>query len=278
MCGIAGILRPSLPPERARERVRAMTSRLAHRGPDQQGYASVGPIHLGHARLSIIDIAGGIQPMANEDGTIWLVFNGEIFNYLELRDDLAGRGHRFRTQSDTEVIIHLYEEHGLEFLREMNGQFAIAIWDAREERLVLARDRFGICPLHYVRRGDEIAFASEMKAFLADPDLRFEIDPEALAQVFTFWTVLPPRTIFAGIEALPAGCMLVADRTGVRLSRHWDLRFPEAGEADGRRARDFEDEIRETLLDSTRLRLRADVPVGAYLSGGLDSSIVATSV
>lgn len=288
MCGVAGILDWAARVERAP--LAAMIGRLHHRGPDGQGLHLDGPVGLAHARLSIIDLAGGDQPMANEDGSVWVVFNGEIFNHIELRAGLMARGHRFATQSDTEVIVHLYEEHGEAFVQHLNGQFAIALWDAPRRRLVLARDRVGIRPLFYHWAGARLAFASEVKALFALPDVPRSIDASALGEVFTYWAPLPGHTVFAGVQALPPGHVMVVDapealasvgashRPAHRITRYWDWQFPPAGAHEQRSAADYADELRELLIDAVRLQLRADVPVGAYLSGGLDSSIITSLI
>ena len=281
MCGIAGILSlaPGAPPP-ARGELDAMIARLGHRGPDGTGVRIDGPAGLAHSRLAIIDLAGGDQPIRNETGTVWVVFNGEIFNYVELRRDLEARGHRFYTHSDTEVINHLYEEHGERFVEHLNGQFAIALWDGTARRLVIARDRTGIRPVFYREQDGRLAFASEVKALFALPQIERRLDPRALAETCTYWSSLAPRTAFAGISSLPPGHVLVAEAGGLRISRYWDWSFPESPDAAdaGRSEADWADELRALLVDATRLQLRADVPVGAYLSGGLDSSIITTLI
>ena len=275
MCGIAGLL------EHDRERpvrddvLQAMVDILRHRGPDDAGTWTGPGIGLGSARLSIVDLATGQQPIRNEDGNVWVVFNGEIFNHAELRTRLQARGHRFYTRSDTEVLVHLYEDEGPGFLGELNGDFALALWDARRERLLLARDRVGIRPLFYATAAGCLTFASEVKALFRDDRLPRELDPRGLNQVFTFWAALPPQTVFQGVQQLPPGHYLLADRGGVVTRRYWGLTFPATA---GYRPDEDEDEVerlRATLIDATRLRLRADVPVGVYLSGGIDSSILA---
>jgi asparagine synthase (glutamine-hydrolysing) len=213
--------------------------------------------------------------MTNPDRTLAITFNGEIFNYVELREKATSRGRRFRTGSDTEVILALYEEMGLDCLELLNGDFAFAIWDAREERLVLARDRMGVRPLYHTRHDGDFYFASEVKALLAVPGIEAQIDPIALDQIFTLWAPIAPRTPFEGIEELPPAHCLVVDANGVRMKPYWTLQFPDRGEAfDARSEEEVAEELAELLDDATRVRLRADVPVGAYLSGGLDSSIV----
>ncbi len=283
MCGIAGMVeRDGAGP--AREgRLRQMLAMIRHRGPDQFGIYCDERAGLGSARLSILDLDTGQQPIANEDGTLWIAFNGEIFNYVELRPELVARGHKFSTHTDTEVILHLYEELGPACLNRLNGQFAIAIWDARKEALFLARDRLGVRPLFYSNAGGTLLFGSEIKALLADERVRAAIDPVALDQVFTFWSTIRPRTIFRDIHELPPGHYLEAKNGEVHLRRYWELDFRDAtdrtnGASAGRRLEDYVEEFSALLVDAARIRLRADVPVGAYLSGGLDSSTIASIV
>jgi asparagine synthase (glutamine-hydrolysing) len=265
------------PPGRAE--LEAMIDALRHRGPDGTGFYRDADVGLAHARLSIIDLEGGEQPIHNEDRSVWVSCNGEIFNYIELRRELEQAGHRFYTRSDCEVIVHAYEEHGEDFLRCLNGQFAIALWDRRRRRLVLARDRTGIRPLFYTKAAaGRLLFASEVKALLACRDVPRRLDERALAQIFTYWSVLPPDTVFAGIRTLPPGHYLLAEAGESHLVRYWDWTFPEADEPDARSAEACAEELRALLVDAVRLQLRADVPVGAYLSGGLDSSLVAALV
>jgi asparagine synthase (glutamine-hydrolysing) len=252
-----------------------MVGAIAHRGPDGVGYHVEPGVGLGHARLSIIDLAGGAQPIHNETGTVQVVFNGEIFNYIELREELVARGHQFYTQSDTEVIVHAYEDDGLDFPRRLNGQFAIALWDADRRRLVLARDRVGIRPLFYADAGGRLAFASEVKALFALPEVARALDRTALGEIFTFWAPLEPRTPFAGVSAVPPGHVMAVAADGRKtLTRYWDWTFPEGAPAPERSLADYTEELRALLVDAVRLQLRSDVPVGAYLSGGLDSSVI----
>jgi asparagine synthase (glutamine-hydrolysing) len=278
MCGIAGILnlKPGMAPERGE--LAAMISRLRHRGPDGNGMRVDGPVGLAHARLGIIDLDTGQQPIHNEDGSVWVVFNGEIFNYVELRRELEAHGHRFYTHSDTEVLVHLYEERGEDFVEALNGQFAIALWDARRQRLVLARDRTGIRPLFHAEHAGRLLFASEVKALFAVPGMPRAIDRRALAEICTYWSPLAPRTAFEGVSSLPPGHVLVVEEGTQRLRKYWDWSFPEPGAVSRRTEEDLAAELRALLLDAVRLQLRADVPVGAYLSGGLDSAIIATLV
>ena len=278
MCGIAGIWHRDRRSVNG-EALRRMTSALTHRGPDEEGYHFEAGIALGHRRLSIIDLATGQQPLCNEDGTVWVAFNGEIFNYLELRRDLEKRGHQFRTTSDTEVLVHLYEEKGLDFVTELNGQFAIAMWDGRRRRLVLARDRVGIRPLFYATLADgTVLFGSEMKAIFAHGELNAELDPVALGQIATLWVTVPPRTPFKHIEELPPGRLLVVDERGRSERRYWRYDFPDEHDYEDRPFSYWRDQVRDLLQDAVRLQLRADVPVAAYLSGGLDSSILSALV
>ena len=251
-----------------------MIGAIRHRGPDGFGFHETAQAGLAHARLSIIDLSTGDQPIRNEDGTVWVVFNGEIFNYIELRRDLEARGHRFYTHSDTEVIVHLYEEHGLEFVAQLNGQFAIALWDAPRRRFVLARDRVGIRPAFYSVVDGQLLFGSEVKALFASGLLRAGLNADVLGQIFTYWAPLPGQSVFQGVDSLPPGHLLIAENGALRTHRYWDWDFdPQA--VDGNRSTDsFREELRALLIDAVRLQLRADVPVGAYLSGGLDSSIV----
>ncbi len=276
MCGIAGLLyMPGDAPTRARAIAR-MAAALTHRGPDAGGVFQSGPCDLGHTRLSIIDHAGGAQPMTAADGDVTISFNGEIFNYRELRADLIARGFSFRTHSDTEVILNLYRAMGPDCVTRLNGDFAFAIWDAPRGQLMLARDRMGVRPLYYARRGAMLAFGSEMKALFQAPGIHAEIDPIALDQIFTAWAPIAPRTGFREISELPPGHTLIATAERVTLSRYWALDFPRIGEAaPARDEREAAEELRALLADATRIRLRADVAVGAYLSGGLDSCVVA---
>ena len=280
MCGIAGYFgkpEASMPP---RSLLRRMIGAIAHRGPDGSGVFEDGRSGLAHARLSIVDLAGGAQPMAGADGTVWISFNGEIFNYVELREDLIRRGHVFQTSSDTEVILHLYDELGPACVQALNGDFAFALWDSRTQRFMLARDRMGVRPLYYSNRPGCLYFASEAKALLQVPGIEARLDPVALDQIFTFWFPLAPRTVFKDISELPPAHMLIATPDGMEIKRYWELDFPDASDPggwDNRPETEIAAELRELILDATRIRLRADVPVGTYLSGGLDSSIVTAS-
>ena len=268
MCGIAGICFTDPQREVDKGLLAAMTERLAHRGPDGSGF-HIGPqIGLGHRRLSIIDLAGGDQPIYNEDGSIAIVFNGEIYNFKELRRELAAAGHHLATESDTEVIVHLYEDLGASCVDLLNGMFAFAIWDARRRRLLAARDRLGERPLYYWHDSERLLFASELKAILTDPTVPREIDPLALDDFFAYGYIAAPRTIFKGVRKLRAGERLVWEGGHTHTEKYWSPRFV----ADNLRSRSsWIEELRALLEDSVRLRLRSDVPVGAFLSGGLDS-------
>jgi len=277
MCGIAGFAGPDVQSDHARLLLERMIHTLAHRGPDGYGFHTGPGVGLAHARLSIIDLSTGDQPIRNPEGTVWTVFNGEIFNYIELRRELEAEGRRFYTQSDTEVIVHLYDRDGDRFVESLNGQFAIALWDAARGRLVLARDRAGIRPLFVAREAGRLWFASEPKALRAALPQSGALDPLGLAETFATWSAIEPHTVFAGIDSLPPGHLLAREADGREiLHRYWDWTFPDAADtAPARYGRSVEDataELRALLIDAVRLQLRADVPVGAYLSGGLDSS------
>jgi len=273
LCGIAGAV--LLAGDVALPDPARMIATLRHRGPDGNGCFRSAACVLASARLSIIDLETGDQPVGNEDESIWTVLNGEIFNFIELRAELEGRGHRFKTRSDTEVIVHAYEEYGDRFVEHLTGQFAIALWDARRERLLLARDRVGIRPLFYARGDRCLLFASEIKAILAVAPDAAALDEQGLAQVFTFWGTVGERTVFRGVRSLPAGHYLVVEQGAQRLQGYWDWSFPQ-GEGRSDLSLDEAAEILSPLLrDVVRQQLRSDVPVGAYLSGGLDSSGIA---
>jgi asparagine synthase (glutamine-hydrolysing) len=273
MCGVAGIFDARGEGRIAAASLASMVSALEHRGPDQKGLYLDRHVGLGHARLSIIDLTSGAQPIHNEDETVWIVLNGEIYNYPELRAGLETKGHRFYTTTDTEVLLHLYEEKGPACVDELNGQFAFAVWDAPRQSLFLARDHFGICPLYYAEHDGSFFFASEVKALIASKLLPTPaLSPRALDQVFTFWTTLPGLTAFADIHELEPGHTLIVNTQGRRLHKYWDIPYgsPEAYSRESPQA--ISEQVMALLMDATRIRLRADVPVGSYLSGGLDSS------
>lgn len=256
----------------SREKIENMVAQLQHRGPDESGLFLDDAAALGHARLSVIDLTTGTQPMGNEDGTLWIVCNGEIYNHPELRTSLRRAGHAFRTTSDTEVILHLYEEYGAKCLDDLNGQFAFAIWDTKRRSLFLARDRFGIRPLFYANAAGQFLFASEIKAIFALPDVSRSLDPEGIDQVFTYWTTLPGNTAFRGVADLPPAHYMDVKPRSRHTHRYW---LPPLGSPGPRPALTRETaaaELHDLLEDAVKLRLRADVPVGTYLSGGLDSS------
>jgi asparagine synthase (glutamine-hydrolysing) len=270
MCGICGAVALD-GGSVERELLEAMNATLVHRGPDSDGLLVDGCAGLAMRRLSIIDLAGGDQPIANEDGTVHVVQNGEIYNYRELRDGLIARGHTLKTHSDTEVLVHLYEERGPDFVDDLRGMFAIAVWDAPRRRLVLARDRFGIKPLFYRHVGDRLTFGSEMKALLADRRMSRELSMEAVEAYLAFNSIPSPLSIFAEVRKLPPGHVLVAERDQVAVRRY--ARPTPAPASDLRREPEnlLAEEVRDRLRDSVRAHLVADVPVGVLLSGGIDS-------
>ena len=256
-----------------------MVAMLRHRGPDGYGLYRDDRVGLGHSRLSIIDLEGGFQPIHNEDGSIWIVFNGEIFNYVELRAQLQALGHRFYTQSDTEVIVHCFEQYGSGAWEMFNGQFALALWDGRERRLWLVRDRVGIVPLHYARVGGRVLFGSEAKAIFATGRLTPRFDPLGLTHVFTRWGACAPATVFAGVRSVPPGAAVCFDeKLNERQEVYWQPSFEESPELRDLTQDEAAERLGELLKEAVRLRLRADVPVGAYLSGGLDSSVIGSLI
>lgn len=270
MCGICGFhyLTPTSRP--LRKSVELMCQQIVHRGPDDQGAHVDERTQLGMRRLSIIDLSTGHQPVYNEDGTIAVVFNGEIYNYRELRERLAARGHVFKTQTDTEVIVHAYEEYGLDFPKHFNGMFGIALWDMKQQRLVLTRDRLGQKPLYYAQVNGALIFGSELKTLLVHAEVSQEVDEQAVYNYFVLGYIPQPRSIYREIRKLPQGTLLVAENGRTRIQQYWS--YPESIELleDRSAARE---QLRELLRDATRLRMIADVPIGAFLSGGVDSSI-----
>lgn len=278
MCGIIGLVDWSgeHPPDVGL--LRRMLGIIRHRGPDEFGLYVDHRAGIGCARLSIVDLSTGQQPIPNEDESLWIVFNGEVYNHPELRAELERAGHRFSTRSDTEVILHLYEEVGPACLQRLNGQFAIALWDTSKGELFLARDRLGIRPLFYASFPQGLVFGSEIKALLLDPRVKARLDPYALAQAFTFWAPLAPRTAFQNILELPPGHYMQVRADSATLSRYWGLTFPETGAEEQISEEEAAEQLQDLLSDATRLRLRADVAVGSYLSGGIDSTFIAALI
>lgn len=278
MCGIAGIVRTEPGPAPDELAVRRMLASLRHRGPDEFGLYLDEQAALGNARLSVIDVHGGAQPIANEDETLWIVFNGEVFNYVELRPELEARGHSFTTNSDTEVVLHLYEEYGTEGFRRMNGQWAIAIWDQRRRELLLARDRLGVRPLFYTRHAGDLYFGSEVKAVLNGVGTSGTLDAGDILDVFTYWAPLQGRSVFRGISELPPGHYAVFGDGELTVRRYWQAEFATPRSGGTTSEAGYLEEFHDLLVSAVRIRLRADVPVGAYLSGGLDSSVITAIV
>lgn len=267
MCGICGIFDfQGAPVDRAL--VERMAATIRHRGPDGEGFHFHGPIGLGHRRLSIIDVEGGAQPITNEDGSLLVVFNGEIYNFIELTKELKEKGHIFKTRSDTEVILHAYEEWGQDCVRKFNGIFALALWDERRKRLMLARDHLGVKPLYYVQLRDRLLFASEIKALLADPGCPREVDLRSLGQLFTLRYVPSPNTLFSQIHKLPPAHWMMVSDNGVQIQRYWNW----TPQIDRRVGAQTAIEIYRSLVeDAVRLQMRSDVPLGLFLSSGVDS-------
>jgi asparagine synthase (glutamine-hydrolysing) len=280
MCGFAGYIEsPHAHHEVASDVLIRMTRKLTHRGPDSEGYFTDERAAFGFRRLSIIDLEGGDQPIYNEDESVVLMCNGEIFNYLELRADLVKKGHCFRTGSDVEVLVHLYEDEGENFLNRLNGQFSFVIYDRKKRRALLARDQFGITPLFYCSRGGLFLFASEIKALLEHPLVPREVDLTGLDQLLSFPGLVSPRTMFKGVESLKGGHFIIVDDSGARVEEYWDLDYPKDGELAYDEPESFYVEtLKELFTQSVRYRLQADVPVGFYLSGGLDSSMIAAMI
>jgi asparagine synthase (glutamine-hydrolysing) len=273
MCGICGTLnfndiRVSVAD------VQRMVSALRHRGPDSSGILDDRRAILGHTRLSIIDLSTGDQPMGTPDGRFWIVFNGEIYNYLELKRELTSCGHVFATESDTEVILAAYRQWGTECFGRLNGQWALAIWDRTRKSLLLSRDRVGIRPLHYTWLGKTLVFASEIKAIFQCDSVRRAIDPDGLAQIFTLWGPVAPSTAFGGVHQLEPGHWLEITDGRVRSARYWELSFGSRDSAASASIEENTERFRAALISAAQLRFdRSDVPVGAYLSGGIDSSV-----
>jgi asparagine synthase (glutamine-hydrolysing) len=276
MCGICGIAWSDAKRPASAETLKRMSDSLRHRGPDSEGFLAAPGIGLGFRRLSIVDLKTGDQPISNEDGSVTVICNGEIYNHVELRRRLVAAGHRFATASDVEVIVHLYEDHGPDFVLHLRGMFGLALWDARRQRLILARDRLGIKPLHYAVTGDGLFFGSEQKAILASGAVEPEPDLQALGQLLSYGRIIAPRTIVTGIRRLPAGHTLTWSEGRADIRQYWEAMFPARDGYDHSVTdQDWADGLRDKLTESVRLHLRSDVPVGAWLSAGIDSSSVA---
>ena len=274
MCGVAGVIALNNKIAIRTRHLEEMAGMLEHRGPDGRGTYLDEHVGLAHTRLSIIDLEGGAQPIHNEDESIWIVFNGEIFNYLELKAELVKEGHRFYTATDTEVIVHLYEKYGKDFVDHLNGQFAIALWDKKSAVFILVRDRVGILPLFYTICKHQLFFGSEVKAILSVLPTAPSLNAAALDQLMTFWSPVSPHTIFQDIYEVSPGEMLTVKGGEIEKRRYWDWKFPQDGDHLSGTEDQLGEQLHEILIDATQIRLRSDVPVGAYLSGGLDSSAI----
>ncbi len=277
MCGVAGIYHKNKENIVNQQTLKNMVRLLHHRGPDEEGYWIKDNVGLGHARLSIIDLSSGQQPIHNEDKTIWVVFNGEIFNYVELRHELIAQGHSFYTKSDTEVIVHLYEQYGRDFVRYLNGQFAICLWDDRKKELILVRDRVGIVPLYYTEQNKDVIFGSEIKAIIAALDTSPVLNPNSLDQLMTFWSPISPNTLFKDIYEVSPGNMIIFSGKK-EVIQYWDWSFSNKDSYLQGTDEELAGTLHDLLIDATKIRLRSDVPVGAYLSGGLDSSVLVSLI
>ena len=271
MCGIVGIVHSEIKGAVDPGLLRLMNNSLRHRGPDDEGYWINRNVGLGMRRLSVIDLEGGYQPLSNEEGNVWTVFNGEIYNFRQLQEELRGKGHRFKSRSDTEVIVHLYEEEGENFVQRLRGMFAIALWDARSQKLLLYRDHLGIKPLHYWFQKGTFLFGSEIKALLEYPEVGRELSLQALSDYLSFLYIPTPRTIYQEVHKLPAGHFLRWQEGKMEVLPYWDLRF---SPDQNLREKDWIEKLRAQLEESIRFQLVSDVPIGAFLSGGIDSSTV----
>jgi asparagine synthase (glutamine-hydrolysing) len=273
LCGICGIINTDTNRKVDGNLIERMCSVLSHRGPDDAGIYLKDNMGFGHRRLSVLDVTrAGHQPMTNEDRTIWLVFNGEIYNYCELRKELENKGHIFSSSSDTETIIHLYEEKGIECLQDLRGMFAFALWDAKEKSLFLARDRLGKKPLVYSHNNNRFLFASELKALLFDQEVSREINTTAIQNYLTYGYIASPQTIFSDIKKLPPAHYLILKEGSIKIKKYWDLSYQKKlvyGSSN-----EYRDHFLELFYESVKLRLRSDVSFGAFLSGGIDSSII----
>ncbi|MCB0389296.1 MAG: asparagine synthase (glutamine-hydrolyzing) [Winogradskyella sp.] len=277
MCGIAGFY-GEINKKQSVSTLKHMLTRIKHRGPDQSGVYVSDYVGLGSVRLSIIDLSSGTMPISNQDNSLWIVFNGEIYNHMELREDLIQKNHSFKTRSDTEVILHLYEEYGPKCLKKLNGQFAIAIWDKHKEELFLARDRVGIRPLFYTQTKSAFVFASEIKAFMEYPEVSLKFSNKALSEYVTFWTALSPNTVFENVFEVPPGTYMLVNHKGIKSNTYWELPIVKPNAYNFTTVEEAATAFENIFLDSIKLRLRADVPVAAYLSGGIDSSITTSFI
>lgn len=269
MCGICGIFRKDDNPVDHHD-LRRMCDAMVHRGPDDEGYFSSGHVGLGMRRLKIIDLETGHQPIHNEDGSIWVVLNGEIYNYPELRASLERKSHRFYTRSDTEVIVHLYEEYGDKFLDRLNGMYCFALWDEREKRLMISRDRLGVKQIHYYEDEQQIVFGSELKTILSLNGISREMNYQALSDYFSLQYIPAPHTIYKGIQKLPPACSLIIDGSGAAVRRYWALEYDDNALS----GKDAVEAVDASLRQSIQRQMISDVPLGAYLSGGIDSSLL----
>ena len=273
MCGIAGGTKFFSDDSLNNDIMIKMLSQIRHRGPDEWGVYNNKNVALGNVRLSIIDINTGQQPLCNSNSSIWIAYNGEVYNYIELRKELESKGYTFKTQSDTEVVVLMYEEYGIDFINRLNGQFAISIWDKRKEELILVRDRLGIRPLFYSEQNKNLYFASEIKSLLEHPNINPKFNSNSLFETFTFWTTLSPNTIFDDIYEVPPGHYMIFSKKKREIKQYWDISFPNKNQHTNLSFDNAVGQFEEILKDSLKLRLRADVPVAAYLSGGIDSTI-----
>ena len=270
MCGICGVVNIEHEDPVKLNTIKKMCDVITHRGPDDEGILIEDNVGLGMRRLSIIDLSTGKQPISNENGTVWIVFNGEIYNHQELRYELEKKGHKFATKTDTEAIVHAYEEYGENCLQKLNGMFAFAIWDKRKQLVFLARDRIGIKPLYYFFDRKRLVFGSELKSILQAGDIPKRVDLQALDNFLTFEYIPAPLSIFQDIKKLPPGYSLTLRRNDIRVKSYWELNF----QSNGFSEKEAQDHIRELLQDAVKIRLMSDVPLGAFLSGGIDSSSI----
>ena len=273
MCGICGFYDYKTRDRADRHVLDDMLNVIRHRGPDDCGEYLDQDVALGMRRLSIIDLSGGKQPISNEDGTIVTVFNGEIYNFQALREQLSSRGHELRTACDTEVIVHLYEDFGEDCVQHLRGMFGFALWDARRRRLLVTRDRLGIKPLYFAVSGGRLIFGSEIKAILQHPVAQVHLNIEGLSKFLSLKYVPAPQTMFEGVYALPPGCSLTCDANGIKIRRYWDVSFTNHGTGE-RSEESYVEQLDALLRECVKLHLVSDVPFGAFLSGGLDSSTI----